>query len=66
MTHQELEQIVAALVTQLSTQGFETPSPLRRSSAPAARPAARRRRPRSRAAYGVIEPSGVASVHLCT
>jgi hypothetical protein len=93
MTHHELEQIVADLVTQLSTQGFETPlacaaiehtgrtssgssSPTREGwiePIPGQADVEMDRLPihllvvdaRSRAAHGVIEPSGAASVHLC-
>jgi len=94
MTHHELEQIVADLVTQLSTQGFENPVSFaaiertgRTSSGlssptqdgwiepvPGQADVGPDRLPihllfvdaRSRAAHGVIEPSGAASVHLCT
>jgi hypothetical protein len=94
MTHHELDQIVADLVTQLSTQGFENPlsfaaiertgrtssgsSSLTQAgwikSMPGHVDVEMDRLPihllfvdaRSRAAHGVIEPSGAASVHLCT
>jgi hypothetical protein len=94
MTHHELEQIVADLVTQLSTPGFENPVSFAaiehtgRTSSGSSSPAQEgwiepipgqadvgpNRLPihllfvdaRSRAAHGVIEPSGAASVHLCT
>jgi hypothetical protein len=94
MTHHALAQIVADLVTQLSTQGFENPLACaaiertgRTSSGPSSPPQAGWIEPmpgqadvgpdrlpihimfvdaRSRAAHGVIEPSGAASVHLCT
>jgi hypothetical protein len=94
MTHQDVEQIVADLVTQLSTQGFENPLAFAaiertgRTSSGSSSPTqvgwiepmpgqtdvAMDRLPihllfvdaRSRSAYGVIEPSGAASVHLCT
>jgi hypothetical protein len=94
MTHQDLEQIVADLVTQLSTQGFENPVSFaaiertgRTSSGSSSPTQAGWIEPmpghvdvemdrlpihllfvdaRSRAAHGVIEPSGAASVHLCT
>ena len=94
MTHQELEQIVADLVTQLSTQGFENPVSFaaiertgRTSSGSSSPTQAGWIEPipghadvepdrlpihilfvdgRSRAAHGVIEASGTASVHLCT
>jgi hypothetical protein len=94
MTHQDLEQSVADLVTQLSTQGFENPVSFaaiertgRTSSGSSSPTQAGWIEPmpghvdvemdrlpihllfvdaRSRAAHGVIEPSGAASVHLCT
>jgi len=94
MTHYELDQIVADLVTQLSTQGFETPVSFAaiertgRTSSGSSSPTQEGwmepvpgqadvgpdRLPihllfvdaRSRAAHGVIEPSGAASVHLWT
>jgi hypothetical protein len=94
MTHHELEQIVADLVTQLSTQGLENPLAFaaiertgRTSSGSSSPTQAGWIEPvpgqadvemdrlpihllfvdaRSRAAHGVIEPSGAASVHLCT
>jgi hypothetical protein len=94
MTHQKLGQIVADLVTQLSTQGFENPlsfAAIERtgrtssgSSSPTQEgwiepiPGQADVGPdrlaihllfvdaRSRAAHAVIEPSGAASVHLCT
>jgi hypothetical protein len=94
MTHQELEQIVADLVTQLSTQGFENPLAFAaiertgRTSTGSSSPTQAGwiepmpghadvgpdRLPihllfvdaKSRAAHAVIEPSGAASVHLCT
>jgi len=94
MTHHELEQIVADLVTQLSTQGFENPVSFAaiertgRTSSGSSSPSqagwiepvpgqadvAPDRLPihllfvdaRSRAAHGVIEPSGAASVQRCT
>ena len=94
MTHQDLEQIVADLVTQLSTQGFENPFHFAaiertgRTSTGSSSPTQAGwiapmpghvdvemdRLPihllfvdgRSRAAHGLIEPSGAASVHLCT
>jgi hypothetical protein len=94
MTHHELEQIVADLVTQLSTQGFENPLSFAaiertgRTSSGSSSPTQEGwiepipgqadvvpdRLPihllfvdaRSRAAHAVIEPSGAASVHLCT
>jgi hypothetical protein len=94
MTHHELDQIVADLVTQLSTQGFENPvsfaaiertghtssgssSPTQEGwikPMPGQADVGSDRLPihllfvdaRSRAAHGVIEPSGAASVHLCT
>jgi hypothetical protein len=94
MTHQDLEQIVADLVTELSTQGFENPLSFaaiertgRTSSGSSSPTQAGWIEPvsgqadvemdrlpihllvvdaRSRAAHGVIEPSGAASVHLCT
>jgi len=93
MTHHELEQIVADLVTQLSTQGFENPLAFAaiertgRTSSGSSSPTQEGwieplpgqaevgpdRLPihllfvdaRSRAAHGVIEPSGEASVQLC-
>jgi hypothetical protein len=94
MTHDELDQTVADLVTQLSTQGFEGPIAFAaiertgRTSSGTSSPTqagwidplpghmevATDRLPihllfvdaRSRAAHRVIEPSGAASVHLCT
>jgi hypothetical protein len=94
MTHQELEQIVADLVTQLSTQGFENPisfaaiertghtssgssSPTQEGwiePMPGHADVVPDRLPihllfvdaKSRAAHAVIEPSGAASLHLCT
>jgi hypothetical protein len=94
MTHDELDQTVADLVTQLSTQGFEGPIAFAaiertgRTSSGTSSPTQAGwidplpgheeveldRLPihllfvdgRSRAAHGVIEPSGAASVHLCT
>jgi hypothetical protein len=94
MTHQEPNQLVADLVTQLSTQGFENPLSFAaiertgRTSSGSSSPTqagwieplpgqadvAPERLPihllfvdaRSRAAHAVIEPSGAASVHLCT
>jgi hypothetical protein len=94
MTHQDLEQIVADLVTQLSTQGFENPVSFAaiertgRTSSGSSSPTQvgwidpmpghvdveMDRLPihllfvdaKSRAAHGVIEPSGAASIHLCT
>ena len=94
MTHRELDEMVADLVTQLSTQGFEGPIAFAaiertgRTSSGSSSPTQsmwiepipghvvveRDRLPihllfvdaRSRAAHGVIEPSGAASVHLCT
>jgi hypothetical protein len=83
MTHDELDQIVADLVTQLSTQGFEGPMAFaaiertgRTSSGTSSPTQAGWIEPlpihllfvdaRSRAAHGIIEPSGAASVHLCT
>ena len=94
MTHDELDQIVADLVTQLSTQGFEGPMAFaaiertgRTSSGSSSPTQAGWIEPlpghvdvemdrlpihllfveaRSRAAHGVIEPSGAASGHLCT
>jgi hypothetical protein len=94
MTHQDLEQIVADLVTELSTQGFENPLSFaaiertgRTSSGSSSPTQAGWIEPvpgqadvemdrlpihllvvdaRSRAAHGVSEPSGAASVHLCT
>jgi len=94
MTHQELEQIVTDLVTQLSTQGFENPLAFaaiertgRTSSGSSSPTQAGWIEPlpghadvvpdrlpihllfvdaRSRAAHAVIEPSGAASLHLCT
>ena len=94
MTHQALEQIVADLGTQLSTQGFENPlsfAPIERtgrtssgSSSPTQEgwiepidgqaDVGPDRLPihimfvdaKCRAAHAVIEPSGDASVHLCT
>jgi hypothetical protein len=94
MTHQALEQIVADLVTQLSTQGFENPLSFAaiertgRTSSGSSSPTQEGwiepipgqadvgpdRLPihimfvdaKSRAAHAVIEPSGDASVHLCT
>ena len=94
MTHHALDQLVADLVTQLSTQGFENPVSFaaiertgRTSSGSSSPTQAGWIEPipghadvemdrlpihllfvdaRSRAAHGVIEPSGVASVHLCT
>jgi hypothetical protein len=74
MTHQELDEMVANLVTQLSTgsssptqAGWIEPIPGQADVVP-------ERLPihllfvdaRSRAAHAVIEPSGAASVHLCT
>jgi hypothetical protein len=94
MTRQDLEQIVADLATQRSTQGFENPLSCaaiertgRTSSGSSSPTRAGWMEPmpgqvdvemdrlpihllfvdaRSRAAHGVIEPSGAASVHLCT
>jgi hypothetical protein len=94
MTHQEPDQLVADLVTQLSTQGFENPLSFAaiertgRTSSGSSSPTqagwieplpgqadvAPEHLPihllfvdaRSRAAHAVIEPSGAASVHLCT
>jgi hypothetical protein len=94
MTHQDLEQLVADLVTQLSTQGFDNPLSFAaiertgRTSSGSSSPTQvgwiepmpghvdveMDRLPihllfvdaRSRAAHGVIEPSGAASVHLYT
>ena len=94
MTHQDLEQLVADLVTELSTQGFENLFSLAviertgRTSSGSSSPTQAGwielvpgqadvemdRLPihllfvdaRSRAAHGVIEPSGAASVQLCT
>jgi hypothetical protein len=94
MTHHELDQIVADLVTQRSTQGFENPvafAAIERTGCtssglssptqdgwieptPGQADVGPDRLPlhllfedaRSHAAHGVIEPSGVASVHLCT
>jgi hypothetical protein len=94
MTHQDLEQLVADLVTQLSTQGFDNPISFAaiertgRTSSGSSSPTQvgwiepmpghvdveMDRLPihllfvdaRSRAAHGVIEPSGAASVHRCT
>ena len=93
MTDQELNQIVAERVTQLSTQGFENPltcaaiehtgrissgssSPTQAGwiePIPGQADVGPERLPihllfvdaRSRAARGVIEPSGAASVQLC-
>jgi hypothetical protein len=93
MTYHELDQIVATLVTQLSTQGFENPPAFAtiertgRTSSDSSSPTQEGwieplpgqadvgpdRLPihllfvdaRSRAAHGVIEPSGEASVQLC-
>jgi hypothetical protein len=92
MTHQDLEQIIADLVTQRSTQGFKAPlssaaiecTGRTSSGSPSPTQAGwiepmpghvdveMDRLPihllfvdaRSRAAHGVIEPSGAASVHL--
>jgi hypothetical protein len=94
MTHHESDKIVADLVTQLSTQGFENPIAFAaiertgRTSSGSSSPTQEgwiapipghadvepERLPihllfvdgRSRAAHGVIEASGTASVHLCT
>jgi hypothetical protein len=94
MTHHELEQIVADLVTQLSTQGVENPLALAaierpgRTSGGSSSPTrggwtepvrgqadvGPHRLPihplfvdaRSRAAHGVVAPSGAASVQRCT
>ena len=94
MTHQELDQIVTELVTELSTQGFENPISFaaiertgRTSSGSSSPTQAGWIEPvpgqadvemdrlpihllfvdaRNRAAHGVIEPSGAASVHRCT
>ena len=94
MTPQALEQIVADLVTQLSTQGFENPLSFAaiertgRTSSGSSSPTQQGwiepipgqadvgpdRLPihimfvdaKCRAAHAVIEPSGAASVHLCT
>jgi hypothetical protein len=94
MTPRELDELVADLVTRLSTLGFETPlhfaaiertgrTPSGSSSPtqegwmepiPGQADVVPDRLPihllfvdaRSRTAHAVIEPSGAASVHMCT